>query len=83
MLQDFSPEVVISDYRLCDGATGFEVINDMRARIAANLPAILITGDTDPRLVRTMADSGIVVLHKPIDLETLLAYLEDVTSQRR
>ena len=39
-----------------------------------------ITGDTDPALVRSMAERGIVVLHKPVDLETLQAYMEDATA---
>ena len=44
------------------------------------MPAIAISGDTDPVLLRDMADRGIVVLHKPLDLEELLAYVEDMVS---
>ena len=51
----------------------------MRATLGKPLPALLLTGDTDPKLVRSMADRGIVVLHKPTDLETLQAYLEGLT----
>lgn len=73
------PDVVISDYRLTQGETGFDVISAVRASMGADLPAIVITGDTDPRLIRSMADRGIIVLHKPLDLDILQATLEDLT----
>jgi signal transduction histidine kinase len=78
-LGDRPPDIVVSDYRLAQGETGFDVIAALRAGTSVPLPAILITGDTDPRLMRSMADRGIIVVHKPVDLETLEAYLEDLT----
>jgi len=78
-LGDLPPDIVVSDYRLAHGETGFDVVTAVRAAMGAKLPAILITGDTDPKLMRGMADRGIVVLHKPIDLELLQAHLEDLT----
>lgn len=75
------PDIVISDYRLADGETGYDVIDRLRKRVNRDLPALLITGDTDPLLIRSMADRGIVVLHKPLEMETLEAYLEDLTYQ--
>lgn len=73
-----TPDILVTDYRLPHGETGFDVIVAVRAQFR-ELPAILVTGDTNPRLVREMAERGLVVLHKPVDLETLLAYLEDMT----
>lgn len=78
-LQAFAPDIVVSDYRLERGETGTEVIAAARSNLGANLPAILITGDTDPDLLRGMSDSGIALLHKPVDLEDLQAYLEELT----
>lgn len=78
-LEGKRPDIVVSDYRLM-GETGFEVIAALRSAFGQDLPALLITGDTDPALVRHMADRGIVVLHKPVDLETLQAYMEDATA---
>lgn len=72
------PDLVISDYRLAEGETGFDAIAKVRAALGRDLPALLITGDTDPRLMRSMADRGIIVLHKPVDMETLASYLDDV-----
>jgi two-component system, sensor histidine kinase LadS len=73
-----APDMVVSDYRLRDGQTGFDVIKAVREEMGSGVPAILITGDTDPALVRNMAERGIVVLHKPLDLAALETYIEDL-----
>lgn len=80
-LKHFVPDIVVSDYRLTQGETGIEVIAAVRSHLRTELPAILITGDTDPDLLRSMSARGIAVLHKPVDLDTLQAYLEDLTYQ--
>jgi PAS domain S-box-containing protein len=78
-LGSLPPDVVVSDYRLAQGETGFDVVASVRATMGADLPAILITGDTDPKLLRSMADRGIIVLHKPLDMEVLQTALKDLT----
>lgn len=70
------PDLVVSDYRLAQGETGFDAIAKVRAALGRDLPAILITGDTDPKLMRSMADRGIIVLHKPVDIEVLASHIE-------
>lgn len=79
-LDSVSPDVVISDFRLTGGETGFDVITALRTRFGADLPAVLITGDTAPALLRSMADHHIHVLHKPIELAALQACLEVLTA---
>lgn len=77
-LGEVPPDIVVSDYRLAEGETGFDAIALVRTELGKSIPAILITGDTDPKLMRSMANRGIVVLHKPVEMETLIAYLEDL-----
>lgn len=43
------------------------------------LPAILITGGTDPKVLRSMSERDIVVVNKIVDMETFQAYIEDMT----
>jgi len=71
LLDGRAPDVVVSDYRLANGATGYGVIAAVREKFGAHLPALLITGDTDPRLLRSMALQGIAVQHKPLDFKAL------------
>jgi CheY-like chemotaxis protein len=58
--------LIISDYRLEDGRTGFEVIEYLRAAIGAQIPAFLISGDTAPERLREASASGHYLLHKPV-----------------
>jgi CheY-like chemotaxis protein len=75
-----TPDIVISDYRLGDNQTGFGVIAQARATFGAALPALLITGDTDPDLIRRMSEQGIAVLFKPLQIEALLAAIGAATA---
>ena len=76
------PDVVISDYRLGAGQTGFDVISLARETFGEKLPALLITGDTDPKLMRSMADRGVIVQHKPLEIEALQACIAEMTNRR-
>lgn len=82
-LADTPPNIVISDFRLADGETGFDVITTARENFGEKLPALLITGDTDPKVMRKMAEHAIAVQHMPLDLDVLktnLATLTDTAS---
>jgi CheY-like chemotaxis protein len=68
-----SPHLIICDYRLSDGTTGIEVIE--RLRDAFRVPALLITGDATPELLREAHSRGYHVLHKPVESKTLRAML--------
>jgi signal transduction histidine kinase/CheY-like chemotaxis protein len=67
------PDLIISDYRLTDGRTGVEVIERLRNTLCANIPAFLISGDTNPRLLRECRLDGYHMLHKPVDPMALRA----------
>lgn len=75
-------DIVLSDYRLASAGTGFGVIEVARALFGADLPAIIITGDTDPSLIRSMADRGIAVHFKPLKMDVLQALITDATRGR-
>jgi hypothetical protein len=82
MLGRTAPDVVVSDYRLPGDKTGFDVIAAARQAFGADLPALIITGDTDPAVMRSMADRGIAVQHKPLQLEELKTCLATLTTRR-
>ena len=76
------PDIIISDYRLEAGETGFDVITAVRAAFGADLPALIITGDTDPALIRSMSQRGIAVQYKPLQLNSLLAFAHEAIERR-
>ncbi len=72
------PDLIISDYRLQHGVTGLEAIKTIRDALDPELPALLITGDTDPALREQLVKAGYYVLNKPIkptQLKNVLAEL--------
>jgi CheY-like chemotaxis protein len=81
-LEQLAPDVIISDYRLPKGETGFQVIEAARAVFGQELPAILITGDTDPALIRSMADRGIAVHYKPLRIDELQVSIFEAVANR-
>ena len=76
------PDLLISDYRLAQNETGFEVIDAVRSQFGVALPVILMTGDTDPALVRIMADRGVAVLYKPLQMDALQTFIRGAAERR-
>ena len=60
------PAVVVSDYRLGDGVDGLRVITAVREATGTNLPACLMSGDTDAALMQVAHAAGLTLLHKPV-----------------
>ncbi|MBE1203294.1 ATP-binding response regulator [Aminobacter carboxidus] len=59
-------DLIISDYRLANGATGLEAIRTLCAYLGHAVPSIIITGDTSPSRLKEVNTSGSRILHKPI-----------------
>lgn len=74
-----APDFVISDYRLGNHGDGLDAIQAIRQRVGTQVRACLISGDTDPDLIRKVADSGHLLLHKPVrpaKLRSILRHLK-------
>ena len=72
------PVLIICDYRLRGGEDGTAVISSLRSEYNEDIPAILLTGETAPDRLRTAAESGLFVLHKPVDEGALHAAIDDL-----
>lgn len=75
-------DLVVADYRLADGVTGFEAIQAIRARLGRAVPAVIVTGDTSPERLKEVTASGARILHKPISGEDLREAIEAACRQR-
>ena len=82
LLEGVAPDILICDYRLAGRETGYQAITAARTAFSSQLPAMIITGDTHPDLMRSMADRGIVVQHKPLDLVALQGCIARLTDRR-
>ncbi len=60
------PDLLICDYRLEQGVTGIEALGQVRRALDPELPALLVSGDTDPALRERITGEGFYLLSKPI-----------------
>ncbi len=60
------PALVLSDYRLGESGDGFQAIAGVRALLDEDIPACLISGDTDATLVQQAQSRGLTLLLKPV-----------------
>ena len=70
-----APEAILVDWGLAAGETGLEVIRGIRARLGAEIPAVVITGDTSPERLAKIQASGLALLSKPVSPMRLRALL--------
>lgn len=61
-----APQLLISDYRLRENTTGVSAVKAIQTQLTKPIPAILITGDTDPQRLQDAKSSGLTLLHKPV-----------------
>jgi len=73
-----APDAIVCDYRLRGGENGLSVIDAVRAEFNADIPALLVTGDTGPERLLEIQASGTSVLHKPLQEHTLRLALTGV-----
>ena len=69
------PDVIVSDYRLGEGASGIEAVKRIRHELGMAIPAMIITGDTAPKSLRVIQASGYCYLPKPVTAERLRSQL--------
>lgn len=70
-----APDLLITDYRLAEGVTGFTVVDRLAARYGP-IPVVIITGDTARDSIERIAAQGYPVLHKPVQPARLRAVLQ-------
>jgi CheY-like chemotaxis protein len=69
------PDAVVMDYRLGQ-ETGDDAMGRLRDHWSApRLPAVLLTGDTDPGVAARTEAAAMRLLHKPVDADRLRATL--------
>ena len=68
---NFIPDLVISDYRLAHNLNGRQALYDIRGTTFDTIPAIMITGDTDPVRFEDATAANALLLHKPISASQL------------
>ncbi|WP_242679597.1 ATP-binding response regulator, partial [Paracoccus nototheniae] len=60
------PDVILADYHLENGDTGFAAIEALRAAAGRRVPAVMVTAHRDPSISRSCAAMGMHLLEKPV-----------------
>lgn len=80
---DFCPDAIISDYRLPGELTGAQLVEQFRCARGTTIPAMLVTGDTDPQRIAEARSSGLLLMHKPIKPAKLRMALNRILSKEK
>jgi CheY-like chemotaxis protein len=62
----FRPDIALVDLRLDAVDDGIDVIDQLRARLHSDLPALLLSGDTGAAELARVRQSGVPLLTKPV-----------------
>jgi PAS domain S-box-containing protein len=74
------PTLIISDLRLPGLSDGIATIAEIRRLVGREIPAVLVTGDTDRERLRQAAAAGLAILHKPFNRITLFEALSTLVT---
>jgi signal transduction histidine kinase/CheY-like chemotaxis protein len=80
LCRTYRPSIVLADFRLRGSDNGLLTIESVR-KIWPDLPAFLISGDTEPARLREAHDAGIDLLHKPLASADLLRNIMKAVEQ--
>lgn len=69
------PEAILADYHLDHGATGCELVRDLRRHYGREIPAVMISADRSDECRRALQRLGIPQLNKPVKPGKLRAVL--------
>ena len=72
----FQAQVLLIDHRL-RSERGSDVITGLQARLGP-VPAVLVTGDTEPALLQAARAAGHRVVHKPVQGQVLASLLQQL-----
>lgn len=72
------PDVLIKDFRLADDLTGLDVITLLSRQYGQDIPALIVTGDTDQQTIELMNPGKWQVLHKAAPAAKIRAFLDSI-----
>ncbi|MBE1283549.1 MAG: hybrid sensor histidine kinase/response regulator [Rhodobacteraceae bacterium] len=78
---DITPDAIIADYQLNDGALGTDALQVLTDRFG-EIPACIITANRGSGLSEFCSQSGVSLIYKPIDQNELRTFLSSYTPKQ-
>ena len=75
-------DIILVDYRLHDGLTGWDAIKDVRRALGQEIPAIIITGDTSAERIKEASQTDAILMHKPVVIDELRQNMRSLINSR-
>lgn len=72
------PDFIITDYRLRGGVAGTDVVRQVRECLGTYCPAVVVTADTNPKLIASIREDGFPVLIKPVSPPSLRVMMHNI-----
>jgi two-component system, sensor histidine kinase len=76
--QGDSLALVLTDYQLDDGVNGIQVVEAVERRLARQVSAVIITGDTSAEPIAEAARHGLRLVYKPVEPRVLAALITSI-----
>ncbi|WP_175541706.1 CHASE domain-containing protein [Polaromonas sp. YR568] len=76
--QGDSLSLVLTDYQLGAGVTGIQVVEAVERRLARQVSAVIITGDTSAEPIAEAARHGLRLVYKPVEPRVLAALIKSI-----
>jgi len=73
-----APAVIISDYRLGGNELGTDVVQAIRARFGAEVPAVIVSADSSAASLQAIVTARLHLLRKPLKAAQLRALLHHI-----
>lgn len=73
-------DLILTDFHLDAGLSGYELIKRVRKRSGAQIPSILLTGDVEIRHGPESTATAVVIAYKPLPYEKLANLIQETIS---
>ncbi|MCJ0973554.1 ATP-binding protein [Pseudomonas sp. PS1] len=80
VLDGTAPDLILADYHLDQGVTGWDVAQSLRMRFGQAIPVVMITADRSDECRKALQGFGVPVLNKPVKAGKLRSVLSHLLS---
>ncbi|WP_417819184.1 ATP-binding protein [Terasakiella sp.] len=78
-----APDLVLSDFSLGNGVTAFDVQEQINQQSPHSIPFIVLSGETDPKIMDEIRTRGLLLIPKPVQPARLRAAIESQLARIR
>ncbi|MCQ2031946.1 PAS domain-containing hybrid sensor histidine kinase/response regulator [Stutzerimonas zhaodongensis] len=82
VLEGVPPEVILADYHLDQGVTGWDVVTALRSHYGQSIPVVMVTADRSDQCRQQLQGLDVPVLNKPVKAGKIRSVLTHLLGDR-